>query len=156
MANLSSPSFTVTPLQSNHLSLILPLHSPYLSAFPYLSQSYSIFSQLILMIDDAHINFVFITIIVYYWFILLTKDTITKNSNNNNNNNCNNNLWNYLTRVFVNPYSTNQSFIRNSLVVTAELKFSSNPFSHLQYWKGTHLKGKYDNLQVCFLSEILN
>ena len=34
---------------------------------------------------------------------------------------------------------------------TAELMFSSTPFSHLQYHNGTNLMGEYDNLQLCYL-----
>ena len=114
--NCQSP-FTATPRQSNHLSLILPMHLLYLSVLPYLLRSCSMFSELILMIDYALIS------IVYYWFTLSTKRSsnkitiITKNINNNNNNNiCKSNLWNRLARILVCPYSTNQSFIRNSLV----------------------------------------
>ena len=33
---------------------------------------------------------------------------------------------------------------------------SSIPFSRLQYYNGTNLKGKYGNLQLCSFSEILN
>ena len=39
----------------------------------FLSRFCSIFSELILMIDDALLSIVFMIIIVYYWFILLTK-----------------------------------------------------------------------------------